>query len=126
MINGDPEQLRQAFYNIIKNALQAMSSGGKLLITGEVDENSVKLGFADSGKGVNVQELSMMFEPFASFKKGGNGLGMMIIERVVRAHGAELLLDTAPDKGMNITISFPREGKRVRLLPESAGEEQDV
>ena len=119
MINGDPEQLRQAFYNIIKNALQAMSSGGKLLITGEVDENSVKLGFADSGKGVNVQELSMMFEPFASFKKGGNGLGMMIIERVVRAHGAVLLLDTAPEQGMTLTISFPREGRRMRMLPES-------
>ena len=61
----------------------------------------------------------MMFEPFASFKKNGNGLGMMIIERVVRAHGAELLLDTEPEKGMTLTISFPREGRRVRMLPES-------
>ena len=126
MISGDAEQLKQAFYNIIKNAAQAMSSGGEFCISGEVDDNAVKLVFSDNGKGADVRELSMMFEPFASFKKGGNGLGMMIIERVVRAHGAELLLDTAPDKGMNITISFPREGKRVRLLPESAGEEQNV
>ena len=62
-----------------------------------------------------------MFEPFASFKKGGNGLGMMIIERVVRAHNAELLLDTAPDAGMTLTVSFPREGRRRRMLPESNG-----
>ena len=120
LIFGDAEQLKQAFYNIIKNAAQAMNSGGELLISGAMDENFVRLGFADSGKGVNVSELSAMFEPFASFKKGGNGLGMMIIERVVRAHGAELLLDTAPDEGMTLTISFPREGKRMRLLPESS------
>lgn len=119
MISGDAEQLKQAFYNIIKNAAQAMSSGGELLIAGSVDEYSVKLAFSDTGKGVNVQELSQMFEPFASFKKGGNGLGMMIIERVVRAHGAELLLDTAPEQGMTLTISFPREGRRMRMLPES-------
>ena len=119
LISGDAEQLKQAFYNIIKNAAQATSSGGELLITGSVDDDAVKLGFADTGKGVNVQELSMMFEPFASFKKGGNGLGMMIIERVIRAHGAELLLDTAPDKGMTLTISFPRENRRVRMLPDN-------
>ena len=124
MISGDAEQLKQAFYNIIKNAAQAMSSGGELLITGTVDDYSVKLAFSDTGKGVNVQELSRMFEPFASFKKGGNGLGMMIIERVVRAHGAELLLDTAPEQGMTLTISFPREGGRVRLLPENVVEKE--
>ena len=122
MISGDAEQLKQAFYNIIKNAVQAMSSGGELLISGTVDDLNIKLGFADSGKGANVRELSMMFEPFASFKKGGNGLGMMIIERVVRAHGAELLLETAPDAGMTLTISFPREGRRVRMLPDSTEE----
>lgn len=125
MISGDAEQLKQAFYNIIKNAAQAMSSGGELLISGEVDDNCIRLGFADSGKGANVRELSTMFEPFASFKKGGNGLGMMIIERVVRAHGAELLLDTAPDAGMTLTISFPREGRRVRMLPESVQKTED-
>lgn len=119
MISGDAEQLKQAFYNIIKNAAQATSSGGELVITGSVDDNCVRLGFSDSGRGVNVQELSRMFEPFASFKKGGNGLGMMIIERVIRAHGAELMLDTAPDKGMNLTISFPRGNRRVRMLPEN-------
>ena len=122
MISGDAEQLKQAFYNIIKNAAQAMSSGGELLIAGAVDDYSVKLAFSDTGKGVNVQELSRMFEPFASFKKGGNGLGMMIIERVVRAHGAELLLDTAPEQGMTLTISFPREDRRVRMLPENTAE----
>ncbi len=119
IIQGDAEQLKQAFYNIIKNAAQAMNSGGELVISGSVADDTVKLGFADSGKGANVRELSMMFEPFASFKKGGNGLGMMIIERVVRAHGAVLLLDTAPEQGMTLTISFPREGRRMRMLPES-------
>lgn len=124
MIHGDSEQLKQAFYNIIKNAAQAMSSGGELSISGSVDDNFVKLGFADSGKGANMRELSMMFEPFASFKKGGNGLGMMIIERVARAHNAELLLDTAPEEGMTLTISFPRGGRQSRMLPEACGKEE--
>ena len=124
MISGDAEQLKQAFYNIIKNAAQAMNSGGELLIAGSLDENNVVLEFADSGKGVNVRELSMMFEPFASFKKGGNGLGMMIIERVVRAHGAELILNSAPDEGMTIAISFPRQGRRHRMLPDKSEKQE--
>lgn len=117
-ISGDASQLKQAFYNIIKNAAQAMSSGGELVISGEFDDESVILRFADSGKGVNARELSMMFEPFASFKKGGNGLGMMIIERVVREHGAVMALDSAPEEGLTLTIRFPREGRRMRLLAE--------
>ncbi len=117
-ISGDPAQLKQAFYNIIKNAAQAMSSGGELVISGEFDDEQVILRFADSGKGVNARELSLMFEPFASFKKGGNGLGMMIIERVVREHGATMALDSAPEQGLTLTIRFPREGRRLRLLEE--------
>ncbi len=118
LIAGDPEQLKQAFYNIIKNAAQSMSSGGELAIAGTVDDEFAGLSFADRGKGVDVHQLSTMFEPFASFKKGGNGLGMMIIERVVRAHGAVMMLDSAPEQGLTLTIRFPRENRRLRLLPE--------
>lgn len=117
-ISGDAAQLKQAFYNIIKNAVQAMSAGGELAISGTVDDESVTITFADSGKGVDIRQMATMFEPFASFKKGGNGLGMMIIERVAREHGATLALDSAPDKGLTLTMRFPREGRRMRLLPE--------
>ena len=117
-ISGDAAQLKQAFYNIIKNAVQAMGAGGELAITGAFDEENVTITFADSGTGVNIQQMTTMFEPFASFKKGGNGLGMMIIERVAREHGATLTLDSAPEKGLTLTMRFPRAGKRMRLLPE--------
>ena len=117
-ISGDAAQLKQAFYNLIKNAVQAMSAGGELAISGTVDDESVTITFADSGKGVDIRQMATMFEPFASFKKGGNGLGMMIIERVAREHGATLALDSAPDKGLTLTMRFPREGRRMRLLPE--------
>jgi len=117
-VSGDPAQLKQAFYNIIKNAVQAMSAGGELAISGTYDDESATITFADSGKGVDVRQMATMFEPFASFKKGGNGLGMMIIERVAREHGATLALDSAPEKGLTLTMRFPREGNRMRLLPE--------
>ncbi|MHB9138739.1 MAG: sensor histidine kinase [Victivallaceae bacterium] len=121
-ISGDPAQLKQAFYNILKNAVQAMPEGGGIDVICSYDEDWLELEFADTGEGISAKNLGRIFEPFQTFKKEGTGLGMLVIERIVREHGAELSLQTMEGKGTSIVIKFPRHGKRVRVLPEPKDE----
>lgn len=122
LISGDAEQLKQAFFNLLKNGLQATASGGIIKLIAGKDENWVWVEVADSGKGIAPEEMSRIFEPFKSFREGGRGIGMMIVERVFREHGAELQLDSQVGCGTRITVKFPREGRRRRLLQLDSGE----
>ncbi|NLK83979.1 MAG: PAS domain-containing protein, partial [Lentisphaerae bacterium] len=90
MVSGDGPQLKQTFYNIIKNAIQAMPEGGKLKVIYIYDDDFVTLEFADTGQGISVSELSKLFQPFHTTKSNGSGIGMMIVNRVMREHGASI------------------------------------
>lgn len=115
-IYGDVSQLKQAFFNVLRNAVQAMPQGGKIAVNGFYNDDYVVLEFSDTGDGISADKLNRMFDPFKSFKKGGTGLGMMIIERVLRVHGAEMSVDTKEGEGTAIVIKFPRPGRRIRVL----------
>ena len=117
-ISGDAAQLKQAFYNIIRNAVQSMANGGELHIYGFFDAEYLTLEFADSGSGIDPTQLSNMFKAFKTTKFGGNGIGTMIIERVCREHGAEFGIVSIPGKGTAFQVRFPLGGKRLRMLPE--------
>lgn len=116
-IIGDSEQLKQAFYNIVRNAVQAMSSGGELAIYGYSTSDFRVLEFSDSGKGMSPEDLREMFIPFRTTKAGGNGIGTMIIERVCREHGAEFGVVSAAGRGTVFQLKFPNGSRRVRMLP---------
>ncbi|MBQ7393324.1 MAG: PAS domain-containing protein [Lentisphaeria bacterium] len=116
-VNGDPQQLKQAFFNIIKNALQAMTAGGELQISACMEEEHQVLAFADKGQGMTKEQLGDMFTPFKTSKATGNGLGMMIIQRVCREHGAEFGVDSKPEEGTTVSIRFPLGRRRIRVLP---------
>ncbi|MDD5596640.1 MAG: ATP-binding protein [Victivallaceae bacterium] len=122
-IYGDSAQLKQAFFNVLRNAVQAMPQGGEIIVNGFYNDDYVILEFIDSGSGISADKLKRMFDPFKSFKKGGTGLGMMIIERVLRIHGAEMRLDTREGEGTAIIIKFPRPGRRIRVLNAPEAEE---
>ncbi len=115
-LSGDREQLKQAFYNIIRNAVQAMSNGGTLAVYGYSSPEFLCIEFADSGKGMTPEALRDMFIPFKTSKASGNGIGTMIIERVCREHGAEFGVLTEAERGTVFQIRFPTGAKRVRLL----------
>ncbi len=117
-IKGDPQQLKQAFFNIVKNALQAMTAGGNLRIGLVRDEEFEILSFTDEGQGMNREQLGDMFTPFKTSKATGNGLGTMIIQRVCREHGADFGVDSKPDAGTTVSIRFPLGQRRMRSLPE--------
>ena len=115
-VTGDRKQLKQAFYNIIRNAVQAMSNGGTLEIFGYADSENWIVEFSDTGSGVDPDRLRSMFNAFETGKAGGNGIGTMVIERVCRTHGADFGIVSAPGKGLVFQLKFPLGKRRLRLI----------
>lgn len=113
---ADPNQMKQVFFNIIRNAMQAMPHGGFLKITLQETDRHVAISFRDSGPGIAPEQISYLFEPFSSSKADGTGLGLMIVHRIVRDHGGQIEVHSEPNKGTTFTIFLPRDGERVRLL----------
>ena len=124
-ISGDAAELKQAFYNIIRNAAQAMTNGGTLAVCGHADEDFLTVEFADTGRGVSPGELNTMFDAFRSHRSGGNGIGTMIIERVCREHGAEFGLVSREGRGTVFQIRFPLRPRRMRLIGGEAPREEN-
>ena len=121
-VSGDASQLKQAFYNIIRNAIQAMTNGGILTIYGYRTDDCYVTAFADSGSGIGAEALSTMFNAFRSNRSGGNGIGTMIVERICREHGAEFGLVTEPGRGTVFQVRFPLAERRLRMLPPPEAE----
>jgi len=117
LIYGDINQLKQALYNLIKNSIQAMTESGNLNIHCGFDDDFIKLKISDSGVGISHENIHKIFEPFYTTKKSGSGLGMMVVERIIREHGAEIIIDSTPGTGTSITLKFPSQTKKLRLLP---------
>lgn len=115
-VSGDFNQLKQVFFNILKNAMEAMDSGGLITISARADDEFVTVAVRDTGVGMERDDLSRIFDPFFTTKAGGHGLGMMIVMRILRAHGAQLDVDSAPGRGTTVTLRFPQKHRRVRLL----------
>ncbi len=115
-VQADPDQIKQVIYNIVKNSMQATESGGKLRIALVTDDNAVRLQIADNGKGIAPDELSNIFNPYYTTREGGTGLGLVIVERIIRDHGADLGVESELGKGTVFTISFPLRSRRRRLL----------
>jgi signal transduction histidine kinase len=119
---GDADQLKQAFYNIIKNAIHAMDGGGRLRIVCAVRDAFVDLRFSDTGKGISTEDMSRIMDAYFSTRPGGTGLGLLIGDRIVRSHGGELGIESSPERGATFTISLPLKHRRMRLLKPPADE----
>ena len=115
----DRAQLKQAFYNVIKNALQAMRSGGILRIRTEADDTNVVVSFIDSGVGIAPEQIGQLFEPYFTTKEGGTGLGLMIVQRIVREHGGTIEVESDKGRGTTFRIKLPIHERRTRLLEAS-------
>ena len=127
-IKGDANQLKQAFYNLARNAMQAMPAGGRLTIRCSADDSFVMLSVSDSGCGIKPENIQKIFRPFFTTKNAGTGLGLMIVERIVREHGGSLAVDSRENAGTTFTISLPRRFRLVRGLPAPAeqNEQNDI
>ena len=113
----DAGQLQQVFFNLVKNALEAMKDGGSLAIAFAISDDSVSISFRDTGGGIPAADLARIFEPYHTTKgTAGNGLGLMVCRRIVRAHGGEIDVESKEGEGTCFTVRLPRFEKRVRRL----------
>ena len=119
----DRAQLTQAFYNIIRNALQAMRSGGILRIRTEATDTHVIVSFIDTGGGIAPEQISKIFEPYYTTKKDGSGLGLMIVQRIVREHGGTIEVESDLGRGTAFRIKLPISEQRTRLLESGAAKQ---
>src|SRR5262245_2499169 len=119
----DRDQMKQAFYNVIKNSVEAMHRHGTLRIRTDLADTHVIVRFEDSGGGMSAENLSRVFEPYFTTKPSGSGLGLLIVRRIVGEHGGELSIESSQGKGLTLTIRLPFIDKRIRML--EAGEARD-
>jgi PAS domain S-box len=108
---GDPNQIRQIFWNLARNAIQAMPLGGDLRIKLDAKPDSeVSITFSDTGQGMSREQKERLFEPFNS-SSGGTGLGMAIVYQLVRDHSGKILVESEAGKGTSISIKLPIGGR---------------
>ena len=107
LTSADSEQLQQVFWNLSRNALQAMPSGGKLTTGLQITtHNRVRITFSDSGNGMTPEQVEHLFEPFSS-TTGGTGLGLSIVYQIIRDHGGTINVRSREGQGTTITIELP-------------------
>jgi signal transduction histidine kinase len=116
LVRADRDQVKQVFFNVIKNAAEAMQPGGRLRVAARADEEHLLLAFADTGSGIKPENLARLFEPYHTTKPGGHGLGMMVVQRILREHGGQIAVESNPGRGTTVTLQFPLKQRRVRLL----------
>lgn len=102
-------QLKQAFINILKNAIEATPMGGVILIQIEYvpDKNLVNIRFIDYGCGIEKERLPYLGEPFYSIKENGIGLGLMICYKIIEKHQGEIFIESEVGKGTTVNIALP-------------------
>jgi len=112
----DTTQIQQVLVNLMKNAAQAMTTGGTLTLqTGETSDG-VWVSVTDTGGGIPQEQINRIFEPFYTTKKKGSGLGLMIVQRIVRAHNGRIELDSHVGRGTTFRIWLPLHERKPRLL----------
>jgi PAS domain S-box-containing protein len=115
LISADPQQLEQVLVNLLLNAIDAMPNGGNLTVEAilkAVDQRipSVAIAVIDNGTGIDQADLSKIFQPFFSAKKGkGIGLGLSICDRIIQNHGGTITVESKPGKGTSFKIHLPLE-----------------
>jgi PAS domain S-box-containing protein len=123
-IKVDRNQLKQAFFNVIKNALEAMPDGGQLKISIKASDRWVGISFSDSGEGIPREEIGRIFEPYHTTKNEGSGLGLMIVQRIVQDHGGQIEVFSDEHHGTTFTILLPINEQRIRLLTPTSGSDE--
>jgi len=118
LIDADSEQLQQVFWNLARNALQAMPKGGTL--TANVQQrlpSRLQIAFTDTGRGMSPEQVEHLFEPFSS-TTGGTGLGLSIVYQIIRDHGGTINVRSRLGQGTTITIELPVGGDDTRKSGE--------
>jgi two-component system sensor histidine kinase PilS (NtrC family) len=111
-VRADAAALRQVFWNLARNALQAMPAGGTLRAEmSRTEGGRIRISFADTGDGMTPEQVERLFEPFSSSRAGGTGLGLSIAYQIVRDHGGTINVRSREGHGTTIIIELPDDAK---------------
>ena len=115
MAKADSAQLRQVFWNLARNALQAMPDGGSLRVEmRRMTGGRARITFTDTGCGMTPEQVKRLFEPFSSSKADGTGLGLSIVYQIVHDHGGTINARSREGHGTTITVELPGTNTRIR------------
>ncbi|MFT4690169.1 MAG: ATP-binding protein [Verrucomicrobiia bacterium] len=107
-VQMDPQRLSQLFYNLINNAADEMSGGGKITFSFRVDDVEILTRVNDSGPGISPEIIDKLFEPFATHGKShGTGLGLSICQKILEDHGGRIWADSNPGDGATFCFTLP-------------------
>jgi two-component system, NtrC family, sensor histidine kinase HydH len=108
--SGDGEKLRQAFMNIILNAIQASPAGGVVTVSTREDREKgrLEISFSDAGPGISDEARQEIFEPFFTTKGTGTGLGLPITKKIIEGHGGTIEVESLPGRGATFKVRLPR------------------
>lgn len=113
----DAGQFQQVFYNLIRNAYQALPShDGLITIRSRANDFEYILSIEDNGTGISPEHMGAIFEPYRTTKSSGSGLGLLIVRRIVREHGGEIAIESEENQGTRVIIHLPHSERSVRLL----------
>ena len=105
----DPDQIRRAFLNILRNAMEAQPDhGGSITVTTRSDETTITVIFSDSGAGMPEEVQEKIFTPFFTTKSGGTGLGLSITQHIINEHKGEIVYESTPGAGTTFNVRLPR------------------
>lgn len=112
----DPGQMKQVLVNLVKNAMQAMGRGGKLTVQTGAASDGVWISLTDTGHGIPEEKLARIFEPYYTTKDKGSGLGLMIVQRIIRDHAGRIEVSSPPGQGTTFRIWLPSHERPTPLL----------
>ena len=112
----DKGQMEQVYFNLLKNAMEAIPDGGEIDVSLSSSDDDVIVSFRDNGQGMDEEQVVHLFEPYRTTKEHGTGLGLMISARIVRDHGGTIAVESKPGEGTVFTIRLPRLERRIRTL----------
>ncbi len=106
-IRTDEEEIGQIFTNLFSNALQAMPTGGELIVGLKRDSSQLEISVSDTGPGIPVENLTRIFDPFFTTRKQGTGFGLSTVLRIVKSHDGRISALNRPEGGVEFTITLP-------------------
>lgn len=106
-VSVDEARLRKALLNLLDNAVDASARGQTVTLRTTATPEGPRLRVEDSGRGIAPEDLSRVFDPFFTTRPDGTGLGLAIAQKIVRAHGGEITVESAPGEGSRFTITLP-------------------
>lgn len=126
-VSADQTQIQQVFWNLTRNAIQAMPDGGDLKIS--LDHgigDRARIVITDTGKGMPPEQVEQLFEPFSKSTTGGTGLGLSIVYQIIRDHNGTINVRSAEEEGTTITIELRREPTSVRSIKGLHGAQSPI